>query len=294
MELSPVPRVSRTEKELFQEQFFKPHRPAIITDFCHDWPAYRNWSFENFKKAAGHLTVDLYNNRPADPDKSSMFVDERMKFGDYLDLIASGQRVELRIFLFNIFSRIPELKNDLRKPDLVEGFMMNLPFMFYGGAGSVVHMHFDIDLSHVFLTQFVGRKRVVLFPPETTPLLYRLPYSVVTYTNVNEPDYGKYPALHYAKGYECVLDYGETLYMPAGYWHYIEYLDGGYALSLRVLNESWLKRLEGAWNLFGEMRIDNFMKKYFTKSWFDYKNRKAFANAENALQKLRQPNGQVV
>lgn len=289
IELLPIDRVSNKDKDLFRQNYFNPHKPAVITDFCHDWPAYQNWSFENLKQRAGHLTVDLYNNKPADPDKSSMFVDERMNFGDYLDLIASNQTVELRIFLFNIFKHIPELKKDILKPDIVPGFAMSLPFMFYGGAGSVVHMHYDIDLSHVFLTQFVGRKRVVLFAPEYTPMLYRLPYSVVTYTNVNNPDYEKYPALQHVKGYECILDYGETLYIPAGYWHYMEYIDGGYALALRVLNESWLKRIEGAWNLVGEMKIDNFMKKYFTKQWFAYKNRKAFENANAAVQQLRRP-----
>ncbi|WP_128546735.1 cupin-like domain-containing protein [Larkinella soli] len=289
LELLPIDRISRNDRSLFQETYFKNHQPAVITDFCHDWPAYTNWSFQNLKKRAGHLTVDLYNNKPADPDKSSMFVDERMNFGEYLDLIASNRHVELRIFLFNIFKHIPELKNDILKPDLIDGFMMNLPFMFYGGAGSVVHMHYDIDLSHVFLTQFVGRKRVVLFAPEYTPLLYRLPYSVVTYTNVNHPDYEKYPGLQYVKGYECTLDYGETIYIPSGYWHYMEYIDGGYALALRVLNESWMKRLEGAWNLLGEMKIDNFMKKYFTRQWFEYKNRKAFENADAAMRGLRRP-----
>ncbi|WP_421830664.1 cupin-like domain-containing protein [Larkinella sp.] len=286
LELVPIDRISKQDKALFQQSYFKKHQPAIIRDFCHDWPAYRNWSFEKLKQRAGHLTVDLYNNKPADPDKSTMFVDERMNFGDYLDKISSNQPVELRIFLFNIFKHIPSLKKDILKPDLVDGFVMSLPFMFYGGAGSVVHMHYDIDLSHVFLTQFVGRKRVVLFAPEYTPLLYRLPFSVISYMNVNNPDYQKYPGLQHVKGYECTLNYGETLYIPAGYWHYIEYIDGGYALSLRVLNESWLKRIQGAWNLFGQMRIDNFMKKYFTKSWFQYKNRKAFENANEAMNDL--------
>ncbi len=30
--------------------------------------------------------------------------------------------------------------------------------LFVGGGGSVAHMHYDIDLSHIFHTQFIGRK----------------------------------------------------------------------------------------------------------------------------------------
>jgi hypothetical protein len=38
--------------------------------------------------------------------------------------------------------------------------------LFVGGRGSITHMHFDIDLSHIFHTQFGGKKRVLLFPFE--------------------------------------------------------------------------------------------------------------------------------
>jgi ribosomal protein L16 Arg81 hydroxylase len=36
-------------------------------------------------------------------------------------------------------------------------------FMFFGGEGSVRN-HIDIDMSHVFITQFQGIKRIWLIP----------------------------------------------------------------------------------------------------------------------------------
>ena len=80
-----------------------------------------------------------------------------MKFGDYLDLI-TREPTDLRIFTFNIFSEVPALVNDYSNPPLVSKFLDRFPLMFFGGAGSKVFLHFDIDVPHIFLTQFHGPK----------------------------------------------------------------------------------------------------------------------------------------
>ena len=50
--------------------------------------------------------------------------------------------------------------------------------LFVGGSGSIAHMHYDIDLSHIFHTQFLGKKRVLLFKNDQSPLIYRMPGTV--------------------------------------------------------------------------------------------------------------------
>ena len=55
--------------------------------------------------------------------------------------------------------------------------------LFVGGKGSVTHMHFDIDLSHIIHTQFTGRKRVLLFPFEEQHKIYRKPWEVLSIVN---------------------------------------------------------------------------------------------------------------
>ena len=88
---------------------------------------------------------------------------------------------EWRIFFFNIFSHAPQLKKDFTWPDnYVKGFLKNMPSMFAGGKGSITHMHFDIDLPTLFHTQFIGRKRVLLFPKQEQYKLYRKPFEVLS------------------------------------------------------------------------------------------------------------------
>ena len=162
--------------------------------------------------------------------------------------------------------------------------------LFTGGQTSITHMHFDIDLSHIMHTQFVGRKRVLLFPYEEQHKLYRKPFEVLSladFSNYHEkngnPDYSKFPAVRSAKGYEVILEHGDTLFMPGGYWHHMEYLDSGFAMSLRALQPSLSGKLKGVWNLFGMRNIDTLMKKTAPKWWYDYKKKKIFDKAGEAL-----------
>lgn len=283
LQLNVVEKVAGLTENSFKKGYLNKH-PVVITDICPQWPAHQKWTLEYFKEKAGDKVVDLYNNTKSDPSKSVMHPDARMRFGEYLDLIA-GEPTDLRIFLFNVFKHIPEICNDYTMPTLMKGFLKQFPMMFFGGAGSIVHLHFDIDMSHVFMTQFHGKKRVVLFGPEYSKMLYHLPFTVQSYIDVNNPDYENYPALKNVKGYECIVEHGETLYIPSGYWHYMEYLEGGFAISLRALDDSYLKRAEGAINLFVLMKMDNVLKHFFGKKWYGVKERMAFSRAEKTLQK---------
>ncbi len=161
--------------------------------------------------------------------------------------------------------------------------------LFVGGATSITHMHFDIDLSNILHTQFAGRKRVLLFPFAEQHKLYRKPYEVLSladFSNYYEDgnlNYQQFPALKLAKGYEVILDHGDTLFMPAGCWHHMEYLDSGFAMSLRALQPSLTGKLKGAWNLFGMRSIDTLMKKTAPVWWYENKKRKIFSNAQKEL-----------
>jgi len=164
--------------------------------------------------------------------------------------------------------------------------------LFTGGQTSITHMHFDIDLSHILHTQFAGRKRVLLFKNEEQHKLYRKPFEVLSladFSNYNQnsgnPDYEKFPALRYAKGYDLILNPGDTLFMPAGYWHHMEYIDSGFAMSLRAMQNSLSGKLHGVWNLFGMRSIDTVMKKTFPKWWYNYKIKKIKKLAASELKK---------
>ena len=159
--------------------------------------------------------------------------------------------------------------------------------LFVGGEGSVTHMHFDIDMSHILHTQFSGKKRVLLFPHGEQHKLYRKPWEVLSlanYANYNKSfDYESFPAVKNARGYEVIMEHGDTLFMPAGFWHHMEYIESGFAMSLRAMQSSLGGKLGGLWKLFGMRSIDTLMKKTAPKWWYETKIKRVFQLAEKSF-----------
>lgn len=292
MQLKPVTVVESIEPEVFKKEFYQTNTPVIIKapGLATQWPAYQKWNWEYFKKLVGDKRVPLYNNIKSDAYTPINKADDYKTFGEYIDMISRGP-AGWRIFLFNIFDHAPELTKDFTWPEhLMKGFVKKYPMLFTGGATSITHMHFDIDLSHILHTQFCGRKRVLLFPYQEQHKLYRKPFEVLSladfshyHENNDTPDYDKFPALKLANGYDFVLEHGDTLFMPAGYWHHMEYLDSGFAMSLRGLQPSLGGKLHGLWNLFGMRNIDTMMKKTMPKPWYNWKQKKIRKSAEKEL-----------
>ena len=71
--------------------------------------------------------------------------------------------------------------------------------------------------------------------------------------------------------------------MPAGFWHHMEYMDAGFAMSLRAMQSSLGGKLNGLWNLFGMRGIDTLMKKTAPEWWYNRKKARVYQNAEREL-----------
>lgn len=291
MILEKIDTVDTISDKDFKENYYLQNRPLVIRNLSHAWPAYQKWNWDYLKEMAGKEKVGIYNNIKSDAYTPVNKADDYTTFGNYIDMVRNGP-AEWRIFLFNIFSKAPELKKDFTWPDnLMHSFVKAMPMLFVGGEGAITHMHFDIDLSHILHTQFMGRKRILLFPYEQERLLYRRPFEVLSlvdfsrYYNGEQSkiDTEKFPALSFAKGYDLILEHGDTLFMPGGYWHHMEYLDSGFAMSLRALNTSFAGKMHGVWNLVGMRNIDTLMKKISPMKWYEWKQKSIFQYANEAM-----------
>jgi len=290
MQLEPVITLNDISPEEFKKEFYVPGIPVVIKNISKNWPAYTKWNWDYFKELVGNKRVPLYNNVKSDAYTPVNSADDYKAFGEYIDMISKGP-AGWRIFLFNIFEHAPQLAKDFTWPDeLMKGFVKKYPMLFVGGASSITHMHFDIDCSHILHTQFVGRKKVLLFPYDQQHKLYRKPFEVLSladfsnYYKLNgKPDYEKFPALKLARGYDLTLTHGDTLFMPAGFWHHMEYIDSGFAMSLRAMQSGISGKLQGAWNLFGMRSIDTIMKKTAPQWWYENKKKRVYANAGKAI-----------
>lgn len=148
-------------------------------------------------------------------------------------------------------------------------------------------MHFDIDMSNVLHTQFVGKKRVFLISQQYNDLLYKTPFNTFSIADFENPDYEKFPALKYVQGYDVTLEYGDTLYMPEGYWHYMMYEESGFGVAYRKMAHSFENLTAGVLNVSTRMWTDKLMNYIDAEAWNEYKHRVACRKAEEAVKGIR-------
>ena len=275
-----------TRKE-FEENYFYPQKPVVLRGLLKHCPAFDKWSFQHFKDEMGDLEVGIFDAALDRVDRSYKEPHYKMPFRDYLDEIEAGP-TKKRLFLFNAFKYHAPLLEDFEFPNICSGFLKSFPFMFFGGDGSVTRAHQDMDMSCVFLSQFEGKKRVVLIDPKYSTLLYRFPFNVHTGVDIDHPDFDKYPGLKYVHAQETVLEFGDTLFMPAGWWHHIEYVGSGFSMSLRCLSPHLKDRVQGGLNVGLRTHLDELLLKAIGDNWFKYKERKAFSRANRVIKKLEE------
>ena len=158
----------------------------------------------------------------------------------------------------DLFTQIPALRSDISIPDFcytdppppgpgtplgrkreqpkkLEEPLLNA---WFGPAGTVSPLH--TDPYHNMLCQVVGKKYVRLYSPSETPRLYpKGEDGGVDMSNTSEVDVEvegskqetAFPLFKDAKYVETVLEAGECLYVPVGWWHYIRSLSVSFSVS---------------------------------------------------------------
>ena len=158
----------------------------------------------------------------------------------------------------DLFSQVPSLRNDISIPDYcytnppppapgtplsnkeqqpqLEEPLLNA---WFGPAGTISPLH--TDPYHNILCQVVGKKYIRLYSPSETGKLY--PKGVegggVDMSNTSEVDMEgevellnkEYPLFRRAEYVETILNEGECLYIPVGWWHYVRSLTVSFSVS---------------------------------------------------------------
>jgi len=290
LNLQEIPRIDVITKDEFLKKYVATQTPVVIEGLTKDWPAYQKWNLEYIDAIAGTKTVPLFDDRPISSEQKFNEAHTTMKMRDYLRLLKE-KPTNYRIFLYNLLKEVPELQNDFSYPDLGVKFMKKIPMLFFGGRQSKVFMHYDIDLANILHFHFHGSKKCILFPPSETKYLYKLPHALMTHEDIDfsNPDFEKWPALQYAKGYVTELKHGDALYMPEGYWHQMTYLTPGFSMSIRSMAKNKLNFGKALYNFFILRHLDNLMRKIRGEQWIEYRKKKAIYRTHAALDIIKTP-----
>ncbi len=216
--ITAVPRVGVLDAANFRERAAQG-LPFLITGLVKRWPLFR-LTPETLRDRFSHLQVRArvgdYINTAFAPDRAM----QDMTMLEYLNLVADeGQH--LPPYLGNLELR--ELNGLCHWPAYLD--KMGPPRFWIGPAGTVTPLHCDYD-DNIF-AQIWGTKRIFLAPPHHDEFLYTSEANAILFgspVDPEAPDFEKFPLARQATLIECIVEPGEMLYVPAGWYHQVRAL----------------------------------------------------------------------
>lgn len=222
-----VPRRERLSGEDFLLEYYSRNLPVIITGMLDDCAARSKWTYDYLIEQLGDKEVEVQFGRNADPDyeMNSQTLRRRMPFGEYVAMVRDSGSTNDFYMTANNDGHNRQALRDLMQdlPPLAEYLQEGSSgFFWFGPAGTLTPFHHD--LTNNFMIQIAGRKRVRLIAPCDTPKVYnqRHCFTPVDGRNI---DLQRFPMMADVPVIDCVLEPGEILFLPVGWWHFVEALD---------------------------------------------------------------------
>jgi hypothetical protein len=228
----PVDRAPAVSRDEFLSEYARRGRPVILEDVR--------------ARAAARLTfrrfLELYGDKHALMPLSPTRV-YGMPIGPYLERLSKGEAMPLKLSL----PLTRAFRGEYQPPDhfaaasffpqsqkIILAHADGLAVRGYGAATS-----WHRDWADNFLTQLIGRKRLTVAAPSDAPCFYaeRVP---ARHDNVawdrsavdpKNPDLSRHPLFAHARLLDCVLEPGDTLYLPCGWWHNVSNLTPSVAVN---------------------------------------------------------------
>jgi len=220
----------------FYDRYYFANRPVIVRGLMSNWDALTLWTPEYFGFTFGDCEVEITSNRNADARYEDNFAGHRSMIrmreyarmvrrddtNDYY-LVAKNNLLERDEFkpLFGHFTCPP----DLLDPANVDHHHVR---MWLGPKGTVTPLHHDA--CNILFGQVYGRKRVQLISPYDINKVYndRECFSAV---DLEEIDYDKFPRMLDVSIIDVVIEPGDFILLPIGWWHWVRALDASISLT---------------------------------------------------------------
>lgn len=216
--------------ELFS-RYWAGSTPAIFTDIVSRWR--ERWTPEGLRDRFGDVRVEACVERLADARPDANWREHRVELDlrEYVDrMLAAGPTNDLYLIANNRNTARGELRALWDDVVLPPGWFdePRLPYgsaLWLGPAGTITPLHHDT--SNILFCQIHGRKRIVLAPPWTEPLLDTAD-GVYNRRGPEALASEEIPAI------DLVLEPGEALFIPAGWWHDVRSLDVSVSLAINA------------------------------------------------------------
>jgi len=224
----------------FRNEYLSPLRPVVIKGGIRHWRASNTWTPDFFREHYGdrEVTVDGQN----------------WKLAALLDRIEASSGNAPAPYLRNewlakwpkqILADITPMP-ECSLPNWLDSWAFpsrdhpTFIELYIGGAGAKFPLlHFDNWHTHAFLMQLYGEKEYIALAPDQAEFLYPQGGSESNKSQINDvlcPDLERFPLFAQAQAIRFRLSPGETLFVPAGWWHTARILNTSITVSINGVN----------------------------------------------------------
>lgn len=232
--IAEIERVAAPDPAAFTRQYESVSRPVILTGLTGDWLRPDEWTPRRLSERHGSarvLAAAIANGALLDEPGTGVIF-RHVSLAAFVASLERGEAVRNYVMApTGNFSA--QLQEEYRVPAYCRDAAHLRIKVWVGGANTVTPTHRDVP--HNLHVHLHGRKRWLLFAPGQSRHLYPrgLFSGMPNFANVDpeRPDYARYPAFRGAAIQGAVLEPGETLFIPHGWWHHTRSLDNTVAMN---------------------------------------------------------------
>ena len=236
----------------------KSNEPYLIKNYSANWIAQKEWSFDFLKNLDPNSTINAVVGNAASGKKSIV----PMSLENYINSIKEDN-FDKYLTTFHLFKKYPFLKKDIIIDEIKKISLFQHLLAWIAPKGAITGFH--QDWSENINVQIRGSKVFYLVSPENDKNMYisdkfeRISKtSLIDLTNV---DYDKFPLFSKVKIYKFILKPSDAIFIPHGWWHYVESLEPSINISIHY----WTLK-----DLFGKLPVE--LTKVFLHDIGLYKN----------------------
>jgi ribosomal protein L16 Arg81 hydroxylase len=232
-----VDRRTDLSADEFFERYYVNNTPLILTDGFRHWPRLRSWTPSYLKEHHGEIEIEVSMDRDGDPIPDAHFKKhaKSMRLGELCDrVMAADATNDFYLVANNRVTKRPAFAA------LLEDVRAEHPYldgkrdgdhisMWFGPKGTLTPLHHDT--ANVLFGQLFGNKRLLLYPPFELELLHDMHDGVYSSFDPENPDHEAFGALEGITSKEVILEPGDVLFIPVGWWHLVRALDVSISLS---------------------------------------------------------------
>jgi len=226
--------------DIFHQRISPKREPAVLRnlDIGEDW---KNWTSEYLANKIGDVPVKIHVSPVPQMDfLKKNFLYKTLPFNEFITrskqatqkefFMSSTEKYYLRSIavsnprkgVANIEHDFPAIANDVKLPSFVPKEKIFSSVFRIASADLQLWTHYDV-MDNI-LVQLIGRKRIILFSPKDALNLY-LNGDKSEVIDIDSPNLQKFPKFQNTVKYECVLNPGDAIFIPAMWFHNVIALD---------------------------------------------------------------------